>query len=479
VATYTLTARNDGPNDATGVTLTDTLPAGTRFAGSVPAGACTEAGGVVSCPVGDLASGADHAVDVRVEVPVALGGTSLLNTVTVDGDQGDPDPSDDTATATTTVGPAVDLRVTKTTPGAAAGGEVTWTVGVVNRGPSTATGVTLADPLPAGTTFVGATAGQGGCSLDGTTVRCALGTLPPQGAAQVTITARVGAAAGTAIPNTAVATAAEPEVEPADNTATATFTVAAPAPDRVALDVTKVASATAPRLGVPFSYVIRARNTGAVAAPAVEVTDALAAPLELVAAEATQGACEEGRVVRCALGTIPAGGEASVTVRVVPRRAGDVRNFASVDSAGSEVTPDSLAAVAGVAVQARRGHVRLSKRALRDEVRAGGTVRFALLVRTGRRAVQDARVCDRLPASMALVSARGAKLRGGRPCWRWAYLPAHAKRVVHVRVRVGPGVTGSSVRNTAVVSAANAGRQRAADRVRVRAQAPRGGGVTG
>ena len=87
----------------------------------------------------------------------------------------------------------MDLVVAKTTAGAVAGGEITWTVTVTNNGPSEASAVTLADPLPAGTTFVAATPAQGTCALDGTTVRCELGALPPQGATQVTIVARTAA----------------------------------------------------------------------------------------------------------------------------------------------------------------------------------------------------------------------------------------------------------------------------------------------
>jgi hypothetical protein len=44
---------------------------------------------------------------------------------------------------------------------------------------------------------------------------------------------------------------------------------------------------------------------------------------------------------------------------------------------------------------------------------------------------------------------------------------------------VAPGTVADSVRNSATARAGNAARRRAADRVRVRAQAPRAGGVTG
>ena len=47
---YTLTARNNGPSNATGVVITDTLPSGVTVVSRAPA--CTTAAGTVSCPIG-------------------------------------------------------------------------------------------------------------------------------------------------------------------------------------------------------------------------------------------------------------------------------------------------------------------------------------------------------------------------------------------------------------------------------------------
>ena len=49
---YTITVRNGGPSTSTSVVLTDNLPSGVNYIDT--ANGCAEAGGVVSCALGDL-----------------------------------------------------------------------------------------------------------------------------------------------------------------------------------------------------------------------------------------------------------------------------------------------------------------------------------------------------------------------------------------------------------------------------------------
>ena len=65
--TYTLTAHNAGPQSATGVTLTDTLPAGVTYVSATPSqGSCSEASGTVTCALGTVANGASAGVEIKV-----------------------------------------------------------------------------------------------------------------------------------------------------------------------------------------------------------------------------------------------------------------------------------------------------------------------------------------------------------------------------------------------------------------------------
>ena len=98
--TYTLTVTNEGPSDASGITVTDTLPGAATFV-SASAG-CTESGGTVTCTAASLANAASVQFTITVTAPGAPGG-NLSNTASVTSNAVDPDSSDDSATLVTLV----------------------------------------------------------------------------------------------------------------------------------------------------------------------------------------------------------------------------------------------------------------------------------------------------------------------------------------------------------------------------------------
>ena len=186
----TLTVGNPGgAGPATGVTLSDTLPAGlalTSTGASSSQGTCNVSGATITCALGQIAPSAVASVTLNV---VASGSPGVLtNTAMVAADQTDPAPADNTATTTTDVN-AADLSVTGTaSPNPVFAGQVaTFALSVHNAGPATATGVQLTNPIPTGVTFKSASASQGSCTLSGQTVTCGLGTLGVGGSANVTL----------------------------------------------------------------------------------------------------------------------------------------------------------------------------------------------------------------------------------------------------------------------------------------------------
>ena len=96
--TYTITVTNNGPDQATGVTVNDSIPPGeTLVSASASQGTCS---GSVTCSLGTLASGAQATVTV---IAKAVSSGSLSDTATVAGQQLDPNLANNTASATTIV----------------------------------------------------------------------------------------------------------------------------------------------------------------------------------------------------------------------------------------------------------------------------------------------------------------------------------------------------------------------------------------
>ena len=121
--------------------------------------------------------------------------------------------------------PAADLAVTKSdSPDPVSrGSQLTYTVSVMNNGPSQATNVTLTDVLPVDVRFVSVISSAGSCTASGGTVNCALGNLA--NAASVTVTIVVTPRRTGTLTNTAQVSSASPDLNPANNTDTETTTV--------------------------------------------------------------------------------------------------------------------------------------------------------------------------------------------------------------------------------------------------------------
>jgi M6 family metalloprotease-like protein/uncharacterized repeat protein (TIGR01451 family) len=97
--TYTITVTNNGPNTATGVTLTDTLPENVSFVSAVP-NTCSTVNRTVTCNLGSLAKKAKATVKIVV-IPLVEG--TLENTASVTGAGADTNASNNSVTIMTTV----------------------------------------------------------------------------------------------------------------------------------------------------------------------------------------------------------------------------------------------------------------------------------------------------------------------------------------------------------------------------------------
>jgi uncharacterized repeat protein (TIGR01451 family) len=219
--TYQIVASNSGPSTVIGAVVSDTLPASlsnatwTCVATNASCPAASGAGNLAASV--NLGSAGSATFVVTAKLASDFVG-SLANTATITPPVGfvDGTVGDDTSTATISPTPTGDLGVTKTNNVTTLipGSPVSYTIVVTNSGPSTVTGVTMTDNVPASIINVGwtcaVTPGTGSCSTgagSGNAISTPV-TLGAAASATFTVTGTVDptAPAGT-IANTATITA--------------------------------------------------------------------------------------------------------------------------------------------------------------------------------------------------------------------------------------------------------------------------------
>ncbi len=309
--------------------------------------------------------------------------------------------------------PSADLAVTLTAAPdpVTVGQSLTYTLHVANAGPSNATGVVLADVLPAGVSLVSAQPSQGSCTGT-TTVSCALGTLAVGGGATVVIGA-VANAAGS-LTDTATVASGVADPDPSNNSAAVTVTAVSGAPGAEA-DLALALTADPHRLlvGETVTYTVDVGNNGPQDASGVVLSDVLPAGVSLASVQASQGTCSGTTTVSCALGALAVGDGAEVVITAVATAAGTLLDTASVTSAGDDPDPSNDNASVTVRVytgQEPRADLSLTKRANFDRVSVGAQLTYELTV--GNAGPDDAPgvvVTDPLPPGLQFVSATASQ----------------------------------------------------------------------
>lgn len=421
--TYTLQVSNGGPSVARGVYIVDTLPADIDFDELVSGTGWTAtpgAGGTVRFDYsGVLAAGADAPLITYTATldPAFIGlADDLTNTASVSSAwKADQDDSDATPG---TPNPEADLELTKTvapSSGASAviaGETAVYTFTVANNGPSDAGTVTVRDTLPVGLTASGPL--PDGCTIDGRLLTCVLDAGLDEDDAPWTfqVAVRVDASfTGATLTNAAAVTSVTDDINPDNNTDTATLNVI----QRAKLAVAKVPSAATVTAGENVTWTITVANSGPSDAQNVTLSDVVPGDLIVVSATSADAGvtCSGTATVSCTIGTLAAGASVQIalvtTVRSSIVNGSTIPNSATANSSTPDVVTGEPATATGggqIGVIANAA-LTIVKATTTPVVSAGATASFTVLV--GNDGPSDAAapvtITDTLPAGLTYVSS--------------------------------------------------------------------------
>lgn len=198
--TYTLLVTNTGPADepdamlSGGIPLDLTVDSTSSTQGSDP----SVDQGIMTADLGPLAAGQTATLTLTVTPGPKDVGTMTAG-FAVQGQDYDPDPTNNSASVGVPVAGSSDLSVQVVPGNVAAVAQLDWsyTVQVKNAGPSTATDVVATIPVPAGVQLVSSSANQGLAPLgDGGDLTTDLGTIASGGSATITVVIDPGSSIG-------------------------------------------------------------------------------------------------------------------------------------------------------------------------------------------------------------------------------------------------------------------------------------------
>ena len=455
---YTLNVTNTGPSAASGVVITDTLPGGVTFVSASPS-ICTPAGGTVVCTLsGSLDSGASATVILTGLVGSGLSGTNITNQAIVGAATSDPTPANNSASASSAVIAQSDLSLTKQAPATAyAGGQIVYTLQMINTGPSVASTVVITDTLPTGVSLVSYTASVPVlCTPAGGAVVCSFfGTMAVGGSSTLTLTAQIDSGlVGLPIINQAVAGAAEPDSNPANNSASASSLTIALAD----VGVSKQGPVNAIG-GAPIVYTLQVSNTGPSVAALVDVSDSLPDGVQFSTATASRSGGGAGQCSgpTCRFSNLAVGETATMTVTgVVLASLPDgqiLTNLASLSSSTSD--PNSANNSASISTGViNRTDLQLTKIDLTDPVDLTEGFLYELVaVNPGPSDAQNVVITDALDSRVDFYGASlGCSHSSGLVTCNVGTLPANSSARYLISVAPNNVLSGTILSNHAGIT---------------------------
>ncbi|MEN6574534.1 carboxypeptidase regulatory-like domain-containing protein [Methanobacterium aggregans] len=262
---YTVTAQNNGPDNATNVLVHDVLPAGLTWISDDSNGAYNPTTGTWT--IGNLPNGTNAILHILTQITTS--NTTITNLVNINNNTYDQNNTNNQANATVDVGPAADLSITKTVDNTNPNylQNVIYTLTAHNNGPNNATGVTVTEKLPNGLRYI---SDDSNGAYDPTTGTWTIGDLANGANAVLHITAQT-ILANIQINNTATINNNTYDQNNTNNQANATVNIG-PAAD---LGINITVDRANPQYLDYVTFTLTAHNYGPESAPYVKVYNTL------------------------------------------------------------------------------------------------------------------------------------------------------------------------------------------------------------
>ena len=433
--TYTIVARNNGPQPVAGAGFTDTPPAGMAFTGwtcvASAGSACGNANG--SGPINELVTlllngTATYTVTAAI-APNAAGSITNTATIVVPGTVIDTNLANNTASDTDTLTPQADLAITKTdgVVSVVAGASTVYTIVVSNNGPSNVVGASVTDVMPAaiaGDTYTAVATGgaTGFTAVGGGNINDTV-NMPAGSTITYTVIANVNSGAGGNLVNTATVTApgGVTDTNPGNNSATDSDVLTRQAD----LAITKTDGVVSAVPGGTTTYTVVVSNSGPSSVLGATVADVIPAAVQsatftAIGAGGASGFTANGGGNINDVVNMPAGSSIVYTI-VADIRAtatGNLVNTATVTPPGGVTDPtpannsatdtDALNAQVTLAVVKSDGSANYTP---------GGTAVYVVTVtNSGASDALDVTVTDLLPPGLTLTANVSCTANGNATC---------------------------------------------------------------
>lgn len=413
---YTATISNNGPDNATNINMTMTLPLTLNVVSVSPG--CTRAVNIVNCTAGSLKPGENINIVVATDTLAAGAVTTAFSASAVEAD---PDLTNNQAVLNTKISSkSADLNVGLTvTPSAVeVGSSLTYTATIGNKGPNNATEIQLTIALPAGMKLDSSI--PTGCTQSGNTVVCSNignqviedGVVAPGVASGATFvqTVNVIPSLEGSVNATAAVAAKQIDPNPNDNRASVNASSVKNGADLSTLLVARNAAGVAigdtnpVTVGDSIHYTATVTNGGPNNATSVALNFTL--PVSLNVVSVSPGCTRAGNAVACTLGSLKSGASIAASVVAATTLSGSLT--AAATASASEADPNLLnnQSVISSKVASTTADLSVDLTVDKTSVEVGGTLGYtAVISNQGPNTATDIKLTLALPAGVTLDSS--------------------------------------------------------------------------